>query len=205
MEISWFDGIKQHVGGTSSANEPITSNMATEPELQQRFEKCIDDCADSLFRVAFRLTGNRTLASELVQETYLNAWKNISGLKAPERMRSWLFAILRNQYSKLIRKETRSTPTSGQLDSIATMQTADEKDDQTTDMVQDAIASLDENHKLPVLLVSMEGLSVDDAARILKLPRGTVLSRLHRGRQKLKEILVREQSRASRNEGCDGI
>ena len=176
--------------------------MATEPELQLRFEQCVDDCADSLFRVAFRLTGNRTLASELVQETYLNAWKDISGLKNPERMRSWLFAILRNQYSKLIRKESRAAPTSGHLDSIAVMSAAD---DQTTDMVQEAIAGLGENHKLPVLLVSMEGLTVDEAAKILDLPRGTVLSRLHRGRQKLKEILVRGQSHVAGNEGHDGI
>jgi RNA polymerase sigma-70 factor (ECF subfamily) len=176
--------------------------MPTDPELQQRFEQCVDDCAGSLFRVAFRLTGNRTLASELVQETYLNAWKNISGLKDPERMRSWLFAILRNQYSKLIRKESRTAPASGQLDSIAVMS---KTNDQTTDLVQEAIARLDENHKLPVLLVSMEGLSVDEASKLLDLPRGTVLSRLHRGRQKLKEILVRGQSRVAGNEGYDGI
>lgn len=176
--------------------------MALETELQQRFEQCVEDCADPLFRVAFRLTGNQTLASELVQETYLNAWKSISGLKDLERMRSWLFAILRNQYSKLIRKESRTVSTSEQLDSIAA---SPEKDNQTTDMVQAAIACLDEIHKLPVLLVSMEGLTVEEAAEILQLPRGTVLSRLHRGRQKLKEILMRESSRVAGSEGHDGI
>ncbi len=172
--------------------------MTTEPELQLRFEQCVDDCADSLFRVAFRLTGNRALASDLVQETFLNAWKNISGLKDPERMRSWLFAIMRNQNSKLIRKESHGAPSSEFLDSISA---GSKTVDPATDLVQEAIACLDENHKLPVLLVSMEGLSVDEAAKILNVPKGTVLSRLHRGRQKLKEILMREQSRIAENEG----
>ena len=176
--------------------------MANETELQQQFEKCVDECADSLFRVAFRLTGNRTLASELVQETYLNAWKNIAGLNDAEAMRGWLFAILRNQYSKLIRKESRSTPTSEHLDSIAV---AEKRVDQTADMVQEAVASLDEIHRLPLLLVSMEGLTVEETAKILDVPRGTVLSRLHRARQKLKQILMREQSRLAGKEGPDGI
>jgi RNA polymerase sigma-70 factor (ECF subfamily) len=174
--------------------------MAT--EHQQRFERCVDDCAGSLFRVAFRLTGNRTLASELVQETYLQAWKNITGLREPERMRGWMFSILRNQYSKLVRKESRAATPSEQLDSIPVSPNAA---DQTTDMVQEAIACLDEKHKLPLLLVSMEGLTVDEAATILELPRGTVLSRLHRGKQKLKEILMRERSRVAGNEDHDGI
>ncbi len=183
--------------------------MTKDKELQRRFEKCVDQCADSMFRVAFRLTGNRTLASELVQETYLNAWKCISGLKDPEKMRGWLFAILRNQYSKLIRKESRSTPTTEHLDSVAAKQAPV---DQTKELVQSAIAELEEIHKLPLLLVSMEGMSVDQTAEVLGVPRGTVLSRLHRARQKLKQILIRDQQSSgqqfvyeARKEGHDEV
>ena len=176
--------------------------MALETELQRRFEQCVDCCADSMFRVAFRLTGNRTLASELVQETYLSAWKGINNLKDPDRMQAWLFAILRNQYSKLIRKERRVVATNGHLDSIAALP---ETNDPKKQQVQTALEGLDENHKLPLLLVSMEGLSVDEAAEILGIPRGTVLSRLHRGRKKLKEILARRQSQVVGKEDCDGF
>lgn len=176
--------------------------MANETELRQRFEKCVEDCADSLFRVAFRLTGNRTLASELVQETYLSAWKNISGLNDPQKMRSWLFAILRNQFSKLMRKENRAAPTSDQVEQVLDRSP---NEDPSVDRVQTAIATLSEIHKLPVLLVSMEGLTVDEAAKLLDLPRGTVLSRLHRGRQKLKQALLRQQTGVTGNESRDGI
>lgn len=161
----------------------------TETQLEPLFEECVESCADSLYRVAFRLTSNRTLASELVQETYLNAWQNLGTLRHPERMRSWMFTILRNQYSKLIRKETKSPSTNIDTEPVAA---GPEPGSDHSDAVQSAIQQLDENHKLPILLVSMEGMSVDEAAGILELPRGTVLSRLSRGREKLKQILIRE-------------
>lgn len=165
--------------------------MQTEAKFQQRFEECVDRCADSLYRVAFRLTGNQTLASELVQETYLSAWKSIDSLKDPERMRAWMFSILRNQYTKLLRKEKRSVQTLEHLNDVSKPKTI--KND-VTDRVQAAVATLDDKHKLPVLLVSLEGMTVDEAAKVMDVPRGTVLSRLHRGRQKLKEILSRDQT-----------
>jgi len=165
--------------------------MQPEAKFQQRFEECVESCADSLFRVAFRLTGNRTLASELVQETYLNAWKSIDNLKDPQRMRAWMFSILRNQYTKLLRKEKRNVPTIAHINDVSK---PEQTNDDVTDRVQNALAALDEKHKLPVLLVSLEGMTVDQAAKVLEVPRGTVLSRLHRGRQKLKEILSRDQA-----------
>lgn len=161
----------------------------SETQLQQVFEDCVEACADSLYRVAFRLTSNKTLASELVQETYLNAWQNLGSLQDPKKMRSWIFAILRNQYSKLIRKESRAPVTSRLAEPVVT---GPEQREEQAGLVQSAIDELDDKHKLPILLVSMEGLSVEEAAGILDLPRGTVLSRLSRGREKLKQILLRK-------------
>lgn len=175
--------------------------MLIETGLQQQFEQCIEQCADSLFRVAFRLTSNRTLASELVQETYLNAWKNIHSLKDKTKLRSWVFSILRNQYTKILRAEKKAATTHDSLEQFVANENTSSQRDEAVDRVQSAIGQLDDNHKLPILLVSMEGLSVDEAATILDLPRGTVLSRLHRGRQKLKAILSRE----TRKEESDGV
>ena len=163
--------------------------MQLETQLQQQFEECVQRCADSLYRVAYRLTGNRTLALELIQETYLNAWKSLPNLKDSNKMRSWLFAIMRNQFSKLLHKEKRNAQTIQQL---ATIPTSSQQDNDTTDRVQTALQTLDDIHRLPVLLVSLEGMSVEEAAGILDVPRGTVLSRLHRGRAKLKEMLSRD-------------
>ncbi len=148
------------------------------------------------------MTGNSTLAMELVQETYLNAWKGLDSLADPNRMKGWLFAILRNQYSKLIRKESKSSTLIESMQ-LSIPSRPDSTQNETTEIVQSAIQKLDEKHRMPLLLVSMEGLSVEDAAEVLELPRGTVLSRLHRARQKLKNILQPLLPSPSNSEGRD--
>ena len=166
--------------------------MAIEADQRKKFEQCIEACAGSLYRVAFRLTGNATLANELVQETYLNAWRSIDSLKDTNKLRSWLFAIMRNQYSKIVIKENKAISTTDQIEGIGTAETTrrQELQQELRRAVQEAVNELDEKHRLPVLLVSMEGMTVDQAAEILQIPRGTVLSRLSRGREKLKLILT---------------
>ena len=165
--------------------------MSDDSQHRQLFERCIDQNADSMYRVAFRLTGDNELASELVQETCLNAWRSIGSLKDATKMRGWVFAILRNQYTKLLRK----LPAERQLAQPESVQEVGRQiasDEATTQqIVQQAIEQLDDHHKLPILLVSMEGMSVDAASEVLGIPRGTVLSRLHRGRKQLKEIIER--------------
>ena len=106
-------------------------------------------------------------------------------------MRSWLFAILRNQYLKSVRK--KKPVASSDVEQIADHRTASPPEEDSSDIVQAALEQLDEDQRMPILLVSMEGLSVDEASEILDIPRGTVLSRMHRGRKRLKEILTKEQ------------
>ncbi len=147
-----------------------------------------------MYRVAYRLTGQRELATELVQECYLQAWQNIGSLRDQEKMRAWMFSILRNQYLKLQRN-----PKLSQLEAAEeavvdqrTLLAAESKVEQQA-MIQGAIEQLDDSLKLPILLVSMEGLSAETAAEILGIPKGTVLSRLHRGRSRLKQLIEKEQ------------
>ena len=159
-------------------------------DMQSQFEACVEQCADSIYRVAFRLTGNDTLARELVQNTYLEAWANIGKLKDRKKLRGWMFAILRNQYSKLVREERRSIATTDQLGEIA--ETKKEELDNAA-AIQEAIDRLDEKYKLPLLLVAIDQMSIDMAAEVLGIPRGTVLSRLHRGREKLRQSLSHQR------------
>lgn len=164
--------------------------MPIDDQLQRQFETVVDQHADSMYRVAFRLTGHHDLASELVQETFLQAWQGLASLRDQSRLRAWMFGILRFQFSKQIRRESR---TSSLLPEVAgeMFEAGSDGNDELNDSVQAAISELGDEFRLPILLVSMEGMPVDEAAEILDLPRGTVLSRLHRGRQKLKEILER--------------
>ena len=160
--------------------------MPEDSRLESRFQQCVDDHADAAFRVAFRLLGNRDRAEELVQETYVQAWRSLNSLKDPQKIRSWLFAILRNQYAKSLRSNRPVFP----LESEPIQQAERSPDvEEAQELVQQAIQQLDEEHRLPLLLVAMEGMSAEDAGETLGIPRGTVLSRLHRARQKLKMIL----------------
>ena len=165
--------------------------MSDDSQPRQLFECCIEQNADSMYRVAYRLMGDREAASELVQETCLQAWRSIDSLRDPSRMRGWVFAILRNQYTKMLRK----LPAESQLvqpESVQASSAAETTNkERTQETVQQAIEQLDDRHKLPILLVSMEGMSVEAASEVLNVPRGTVLSRLHRGRKQLKEIIER--------------
>ncbi|MEM7477234.1 MAG: RNA polymerase sigma factor [Planctomycetota bacterium] len=160
--------------------------MPQEAEYRQDFEDCVHDCADSLYRVAFRLTGEASAAQDLVQETYLNAWKGIKTLESKARMRAWVFAILRNQYSKYLRQEKKISTHSSNVDSLMAQTTSTP---QIPDEIQKAIDKLDDKHKLPLLLMTMEGLTADETATALDIPRGTVLSRVARAKDKLRRTL----------------
>jgi RNA polymerase sigma-70 factor (ECF subfamily) len=159
------------------------------PQQDQRLlEAAIEAHADSMYRVAFRLTSDRERADEIVQETFIGAWKGIRGLKEPDKIKSWLFGILRNQVYQSIQRNKRTLKTEELQDPVA----PDRNPTDLQEQVQQALAELDEEQRLPILLVSMEGWSTEEAAEMLGIPKGTVLSRLHRGRQRLKEILTRE-------------
>jgi RNA polymerase sigma-70 factor (ECF subfamily) len=159
--------------------------MHTEETRRELFQSAVEQHADSIYRVAYRLSGNHELARELVQETFLAGWKNLDQIDQPERIRAWLMGILRNQFSKQLSRETRHRHAG--LDAEPA---AGEGKGMLTKSVQAAIAKLDEDHRLPILLVAMEGWSTEEVAEMLDIPRGTVLSRLYRARQQLKLILA---------------
>ncbi|MFN9540889.1 MAG: RNA polymerase sigma factor, partial [Planctomycetota bacterium] len=81
--------------------------MHTEETRRKLFQSAVEQQADSIYRVAFRMSGNHELALELVQETFLAAWKNLDQVERPDRIKAWLMGILRNQFSKQVSRETR--------------------------------------------------------------------------------------------------
>lgn len=154
-------------------------------EQRQLFQSVVEQFTDSTYRVAYRLTSHHELAKELLQETFLAAWQNINQLQKPEAIAGWLFAILRNQCSKQRMRERRNQHQGLESEPLARNQEPGD-----FDSVQQAINQLDDDHRLPIILVSMEGWSVDEASKSLGVPRGTILSRLHRARLRLKQLLA---------------
>ena len=165
-----------------------------EDARRQIFQSAVDQFSAWSHRVAYRLPSNHELAFELVQESFMAAWRNLEQLQQPERLRSWLFGILRNQFSKQLTRESRNRHQILDREPTTTGGNCPVADD-----VQEAVRQLDENQRMAILLVSMEGWSVEEAAELLSVPRGTVLSRLHRARERLRVLLSPDWETSIRN------
>ncbi len=155
---------------------------------------------DALYRVALRLSGNPADADDLVQETMLKAYKAWDQYEQGTNAKGWLLTILRNAFINEYRRRSRH-PETVDVDTIepfAVFPEVQEEDPQgaffdriVDDEVLRAIDDLPVAFREAVVLSDVEGLSYQEIARILKVPVGTVKSRLFRGRQALQRKLYR--------------
>lgn len=143
----------------------------------------------ALRRYAYALVRDHDRADDLVQDTLERALSRWAQRQADGDVRAWLFTILRNLHISAHRQRQRRGPHLA-LDATTAPGTAAAQEAGLE--MQDVLAALDqlpEEQKSLLLLIGVEDFSYDDAARILGVPRGTVMSRLSRGRQKLRAIL----------------
>ena len=160
---------------------------------------------DQLYSHALRLTKNPADAEDLVQETYLKGYKAFNSFKDGTNLRAWLFRILTNSFINAYRKKQRSFDEQEveDIEALNTLSSADYSSNThlgisaedalferlTDDEIQTAIDSLPGTYKDVVLLADVQGFSYKEIAEILDVPDGTVMSRLHRARAKLKDLL----------------
>jgi len=170
-----------------------------------RFEEEALDLADQVYRVARRLVGSREEAEELVQETYIRAFRSWSSFTPGTNLRAWLFRILTNLNVDRGRKIQR-TPDMQPLEEgdyflankIAAAEGEQVLDQErvveklSQDNVVSALSEVPHDFRDVVVLVDIGDFSYADAAQILDVPIGTVMSRLHRGRRILKQKLAEE-------------
>jgi RNA polymerase sigma-70 factor, ECF subfamily len=161
--------------------------------------------APQLYSAALRMTRNQPDAEDLLQETYLRAYRGFEGFTEGTNLRAWLFRILTNTYINIYRaRQRRPVETDladvedlylyrrlGSLDAVMASRSAEDQliDMFTDDEVKQALEDLPENFRLPVLLADVEGFSYKEIAEILDIPIGTVMSRLHRGRKAMQRAL----------------
>ncbi|MFN7930082.1 MAG: sigma-70 family RNA polymerase sigma factor [Blastocatellia bacterium] len=154
------------------------------------FEELAFGYTDQLFRVALRLVRDYGRAEDLVQETYLQAWKSFHRFETGTNLRAWLFKIMFNShYSDLRRQKMTLVPVE---ETIAATLAYDPPTPQhiTEEEVQAALERLPREFQVPVLLADIEELSYNEIADVMQIPKGTVMSRLHRGRKLLRMELV---------------
>jgi len=147
-----------------------------------------------LYRMAYAWCHDAHLADDLVQEAIVNALKNGSQLRQFEAMDSWLFSILANCWRGYLRsrKDNEEFDEENFGSDLNPEQITSR--DQTVARVQQAIAALPQGQRQVVTLVDLEGFSYAEVAGILEIPIGTVMSRLCRARQALKELLIGSES-----------
>ena len=192
----------------SGAAEPEADagrRIASEARERVRFEEEALELADQVYRVARRMVNTREEAEELVQETYARAFRSWRSYTPGTNMRAWLLRILANLNTDRGRRIQR-TPDLQPLeegDYYLANKVAAVGGEQALDQdrvverlsqngVVDALSALPHDFRDVVVLVDLGEFSYADAAQILDVPIGTVMSRLHRGRRLLKQQLAEE-------------
>ena len=182
-----------------------TRRLAQEARDRVRFEEEALELSDQVYRVARRLAGSRDEAEDLVQQTYERAFRSWRQYTPGTNLRAWLLRILTNLNIDRGRRQQRSPQTTS-LDNEAgdyflynklESQLPDENPDEdrvlerlSQDSIVDALAEVPHDFRDVVVLVDIGEFSYADAAQILDIPMGTVMSRLHRGRRILKKNLA---------------
>ena len=182
-----------------------TRRLAQEASDRVRFEEEALELSDQVYRVARRLVGSREEAEDLVQQTYERAFRSWRQYTPGTNLRAWLLRILTNLNIDRGRRQQR-TPQTTSLDNEAgdyflynklESQVPDENPDEervlerlSQDSIVDALADVPHDFRDVIVLVDIGEFSYADAAQILDIPIGTVMSRLHRGRRILKKNLA---------------
>jgi RNA polymerase sigma-70 factor, ECF subfamily len=188
---------------SETSPESSPRQMATDARDRVRFEEEALQLSDQVYQVARRLAGSREEAEDLVQETYARAFRAWRSFEAGTNLRAWLFRILTNLNIDRGRRIQRSPDLQPleETDYFLYNKLEESTSDQNTDerrvverLSQNdavtALADLPHDFRDVVLLVDLADFTYSDAAQILDIPIGTVMSRLHRGRRILKRSLA---------------
>lgn len=186
------------------------ANATDRVELTQRFTRDALPYLDQLYGAAMKMTRNPQDAQDLVQETFAKAFASFGTFTAGTNLKAWLYRIMTNSYINVYRKKQRE-PYLGVVEDLEDWQLggaesttamssrsaeAEAIDRTPAGVVTDALAALPEDFRMVVYLADVEGFSYQEIADIVERPIGTVMSRLHRGRARLRQSLgdyAREQ------------
>lgn len=140
---------------------------------------------DTLYRVSTTILPRLCDREDAVQSAIEKAWRKADSLREPDKLKPWLVRILVNECHEVLRRRKREIPTE-------TLPEESAPPPQEQRELRELVMSLPENERLPIVLHYLEGFSVREIAAALRCPKGTVLSRMSRGRRQLKLFLTEE-------------
>ena len=144
-----------------------------------------------LRRYSMALVGNRDRADDLVQDTLERAWSRLNLWRRDGNLRAWLFTIMHNLNANAVRQAKRR-PRHDSIDEVLTLPSTPANQEQRLELsiLSQAVAGLPVDQRAVVLLVGLEQMRYEEVAGILDLPLGTVMSRLHRARERLRRTMA---------------
>ena len=188
------------------SDSPERVPKLSKEEKDRRFQAELMPVIDSLYNFAFRLTLDEDDANDLVQETYLKAYRFFEYFEQGTNAKAWLFRILKNSFINDFRKKSKQpakvdyseiegyyNSEDVESDSDAGGTSSDMRQQAVRDLIGDEVASalnsLPVDFRTVIILCDLEGFTYEEMAKVLDIPIGTVRSRLHRARNFLKEKL----------------
>lgn len=160
---------------------------------QREYEEMVGQYADDLNRYALWLCKNPTLAKDLVQETFLRAWRSFDRLREQKAAKSWLITILRREYARTFERKVPDFVPVEDLE-IADLATTSPDDSTEIKQLRQAMLNLAPKYREPILMQVLGGFSCDEIASHLEISRSAVMTQLFRAREKLKAALSDEEA-----------
>ncbi len=157
---------------------------------QAAFNRLVSDHGSALYRMAYRMMGDRHEAEDIVQETYRSAWTSRAGYQSGRSQRAWLAAILRRRVVDRWRRHPLPSPSGGDYVIDVEVNGVDPLANDFTDEMQHALNRLPLELRESLLLVVVAELTHQEVADMLGVPLGTVLSRVSRGRERLRDYML---------------
>jgi RNA polymerase sigma-70 factor (ECF subfamily) len=164
---------------------------------QDKFRRLIEPLFDKMYASAYRLTGSRDDAEDLLQETFLKAYRNIGKFEDGTNPGAWIYTIMRNTFLNEVRsKKSRETLLfdEGMAERLADTSEPDRSGEKMDEELQAVLNSLPDDMREALVAREINGLSYQEIADNMNLPIGTVKSRINRARESLKERWMRLKS-----------
>lgn len=183
-----------HFFGKKKSDDPVNPDM----DKQRKYEALVRAYHRDLYRYAYWLCKDQTIAEDLVQETCLRAWKSLDSLLDEKAAKSWLITILRRENARRFERKQFELV---DIEDYSSEARVNDDAHHQNEWLQAQIMKLDVEYREPLFLQVVGGFSGDEIGEILDLNNNTVMTRLFRARNQLKELLDSDKTQRGQKNG----